>query len=420
MSGRLRGALRVPGDKSVSHRALIFGAMGRGQTQIDRLSSAEDVRSTWRCLAACGIKITSWGTQTYVHGLGWRGLTEPDKDLDAGNSGTTTRLLMGVLAGHDLYATISGDDSLRRRPMRRVADPLTRMGARIDLAEGGKLPAKVRGAALAGIDYSSPVASAQVKSAVLLAGLLATGKTSVTEPALSRDHTERLLPVFGVGVEKKGLTVTVKGGLPLAKARVLVPGDASSAAFFAVGAAISDGGEVRIKEVGLNPTRIAFAEVLRRMGARVDLEPSAEATGEPLGDLIVRAAPLSAVDVPAADAPRLIDEIPVLAVAAARAQGRSRFRGLAELRVKESDRLAAVAEMIDALGGKASVEGDDLIVDGGKPLAGGAVKTCSDHRIAMAAHVAGLISSGGVVLDDPQCVAISYPEFFEHWRSLVG
>lgn len=420
MSARLRGALRVPGDKSVSHRALILGAMARGQTQIEGLSTAEDVRSTWGCLAACGVRIVSMEKMTYVTGLGWRGLVEPDKTLDAGNSGTTTRLLMGVLAGHDFVAKIQGDESLSKRPMARVAKPLREMGARIELSAGDRLPATVRGAALKGIDYVSPIASAQVKSAVLLAGLLATDETSVTEPALSRDHTERLLPVFGQPVRREGLKVTVKGGLPLAKARVVVPGDPSSAAFFAVGAAIAPGSEVRVKDVGLNPTRAAFADVLKRMGARVDVEPSKEATGEPMGDLIVRAGKLTAVDVPAAEAPKLLDEVPVLAVAAARAEGLSRFRGLAELRVKESDRLAAVAKMIADLGGRARVEGDDLLVEGGAPLKGGAVTTYSDHRIAMAAQVASVACSGPVTLDEPDCVGISYPEFFRHWEHLLG
>lgn len=420
MSGRLRGTLRVPGDKSISHRALILGAMARDETRIEGLSSADDVRSTWRCLVDCGVRIVSNGTSTFVSGLGWRGLKMPKRALDAENSGTTTRLLMGVLAGHDMYASITGDDSLRRRPMGRVAEPLRRMGATIELAKGDRAPVKVRGAALKGIDYATPVASAQIKSAVLLAGLLATESTSVTEPSLSRDHTERLLPVFGAQVVREGLKTTVRGALPLAAARVVVPGDASSAAFFAVGAAIAPGSEVRVKDVGLNPTRAAFADVLRRMGARVETAPSQEATGEPLGELVVSHAPLRAADIAPAEVPALLDEIPVLAVAAARAEGVSRFRGLSELRVKESDRLAAVAAMLTALGGSARVEGDDLVIEGGRPLRGGAVVTHSDHRIAMAARVASLVCDGPVKLDDEKCVGVSYPEFPKDWGRLLG
>lgn len=408
---RLLGAVRVPGDKSISHRALIFGAMAEGRTNVDNLSDGEDVRSTWRCLQQLGVKIKRARDRATFQGLGWRGFSGSHR-LDAGNSGTTTRLLMGVLAGNDVLATIGGDESLGRRPMLRVAAPLRLMGATIDLAEGGRLPATVRGAALRGIHYKSPVASAQVKSAVLLAGVLALDETSVTEPALSRDHTERLLPMFGVKVRRDGLTVTVKGTQKMAGARVIVPGDASSAAFWAVAATLAKGSELRLEGVGVNPTRAGFLSVLERMGAKVERRKEWSA-GEPYADLIVRSAALRATDVAESEVPALIDEIPILALAAARAEGVSRFRGLSELRHKESDRLAAVIELLTALGVKARAEGDDLIVEGAPKLRGARVKARKDHRLAMTAFVAGLIAEGAVIVDDPDCAKISYPTFLE-------
>ncbi len=420
MTAKLRGELRIPGDKSISHRALIFAAMAEGESQLENLADGDDVRSTWSCLRKLGVPIRSTPGQVYVGGLGWRGLREPKRDLDAGNSGTTMRLLMGLIAGQDMWANITGDDSLKRRPMERVAAPLRRMGATIELTGKGTAPVAVRGATLRGIDYVSPVASAQVKSAVLIAGLLALGDTSVTEPQLSRDHTERLLPCFGGPVTRRGLKVTVRGGLHLGRARVEIPGDASSAAFWAVGAAISPGSCVRLKQVGLNPTRTRFLEALAAMGAKVKLELDKGQAYEPVGDVVVEASSLSAVDVAAEDAPRLIDEVPALAVAASQAKGTSRFRGLSELRHKESDRLAGIAEMLNALGGRARVEGDELVVEGGRALAGGRVATRSDHRIAMAAKIAELVCAKPVALDDDECVAISYRTFFDHLRRLRG
>lgn len=420
MSARLRGELKVPGDKSVSHRALIFAAMAEGESCVENLSDGDDVRSTWACLRKLGVKLRSTPGQAYVEGLGWRGLREPKKELDAGNSGTTMRLLMGLLAGQDLWANITGDESLKRRPMERVAAPLRQMGATVELSAGGTAPVSVRGAALKGIDYVSPVASAQVKSAVLIAGLLATGETSFTEPQLSRDHTERLLPCFGGPVRRDGLRVTVRGGLHLGRTRVEVPGDASAAAFWAVGAAIAPGSSVKLSGVGLNPTRTRFLEILARMGAKVKLEPGSTAAYEPVGDVVVESSALSAVDVPAAEAPKLIDEIPALAVAASQARGVSRLRGLSELRHKESDRLSAVAGMLEALGGRARVEGDDLVVEGPCELEGGRVATRSDHRIAMAAEIAGLVCGRPVELDDRACVSISYRAFNEHLARLAA
>lgn len=417
----LTGELRVPGDKSVSHRALIFGAMASGLSIAQGLSDAEDVRSTWHCLQGLGVKIFSKGDCVYVEGAGWRGLQEPKKELDAGNSGTTIRLLMGVIAGNPIWATLSGDDSLRKRPMERVAAPLRQMGATIDLAKGGRAPVRVRGAALGGIDYVSPVASAQVKSAVLLAGVLAVGKTSFTEPALSRDHTERLLPLYGAKLERRGLTVTVEGALNLGKANVRVPGDASSAAFWTVAALLVPGSELKIRGVGLNPTRTGFLAVLQRMGASLSLSRSAKSTeGEPIGDINVSHSPLKSVVVEAVEVPSLIDEIPILALAATQAEGESRFKGLSELRHKESDRLAGIAALLTALGAEARAEGDDLVVVGPRRLRGGTVAVMKDHRLAMTAKIAGFISDGEVKPDDLACIKISYPTFMDQWRRLRG
>ena len=423
MSGRrLRGEVRPPGDKSISHRALILGAMAEGATLIEGLSKGADVGSTWHCLRELGVQITSAGDRTTVKGRGWRGLAEPMHHLEAGNSGTTMRLLMGVVAGNPVVGIFEGDDSLRRRPMARVAEPLRRMGATIELSPAGTAPVTVRGAALAGIDHVSPVASAQVKSAVLLAGLLATGETSVTEPVLSRDHTERLLPSFGITPRREGLKVTVTGGLRLARAHLRVPGDVSSAAFWLVGALLAPGSEVKVARVGINPTRAGLLEVLKRMGAKISVEKdqSGEFGAEPVADLVVSSAELSAAEIEPFEVPSLIDEIPILALAASQARGTSRFRGLAELRHKESDRLQAVAGLLNRLGGSASVEGDDLIVAGPKPLHGAKLDAGGDHRIAMTAMIAGLCARGPVEVTDARCADISYPSFTTDLARLDG
>jgi 3-phosphoshikimate 1-carboxyvinyltransferase len=391
--------------------------MAEGFTYIQGLSDGEDVRSTWVCLQALSARISSEKDTVTVKGLGWRGLRTPKRDLDAGNSGTTMRLMMGVLAGSDVHAKLDGDESLRRRPMARVAEPLRKMGATIDLKGGQYAPVRLRGAALKGIDFVSPVASAQVKSAVLLAGLLATEQTSVTEPALSRDHTERILPLFGIEPKREGLKVTVTGGLNLAGAIVHVPGDISSAAFWLVAATLVPASEVKLLNVGVNPTRTGCLDVLRRMGGKVEIQPK-DLPGEPVADMLVRSAELTATDIAPAEVPGLIDEIPILALAASQAEGTSHFRGLSELRHKESDRLAAVAALLTALGGHAKVEGDDLIVTGPTPLSGAKVSSGKDHRLAMTATVAGLIAKGTVAVDNLGCIDISYPSFFKGLKGL--
>ncbi|MBI3551310.1 MAG: 3-phosphoshikimate 1-carboxyvinyltransferase [Elusimicrobia bacterium] len=419
MSRGLKGELQVPGDKSISHRALILGAMAEGHTFIDGISEGEDVRSTWRCLQSLRVRITAEAGRVTVKGSGWRGLITPKRVLDAGNSGTTMRLMMGVLAGSDLYAKLDGDESLRRRPMARVAEPLRRMGADIDLKGGKTAPVRIRGAALKGIDFASPVASAQVKSAVLLAGLLATGETSVSEPVLSRDHTERLLPMFGAKCRRDGLKFTVQGALNLAGARLFVPGDISSAAFWLIAATLAPGSELKLLNVGVNPTRTGVLDALKRMGGRVEVLPR-DLPGEPSADLLVRSAKLAATDISAGEVPGLIDEVPILALAASQAEGVSRFKGLSELRHKESDRLAAIAALLKALGGSAKVEGDDLIVKGPSKLKGAKVSAGGDHRLAMTALIAGLVSEGAVKVPDADCVEISYPSFLDDLKRLGG
>lgn len=418
----LGGQVRVPGDKSISHRALVLGAMAEGSTLIEGLAAGRDVRSTWACLQDLGVRISSREDRTTVKGLGWRGLKEPRRTLEAGNSGTTMRLLLGALAGHSLTASLSGDESLCRRPMGRLAEPLRAMGATVELFRGDFAPLTIRGGALSGIDFVSPVASAQVKSAVLLAGLLATGKTSVAEPVLSRDHTERMLPLFGVPVERKGLKATVTGGMRLAKAHVIVPGDLSSAAFWVVAATLVPGSELVLPEVGLNPTRAGFLNVLERMGAKIqrNLKPPSVRGGEPVGDLVVRAASLKAADISPQEVPTLIDEVPILALAASQAKGTSRFKGLSELRAKESDRLQCVVDLLADFGGEASVQGDDLVIAGPRSLTGVPFGAGGDHRIAMTALIAGLIARGQTSVRDADCIDVSYPSFYEDLKRVCG
>jgi 3-phosphoshikimate 1-carboxyvinyltransferase len=416
----LAGRLRVPGDKSISHRALMLAALAVGRTEITGLLEGEDVLATARALVALGAAVTRLGAGRWnVDGVGIGGLAEPEQVLDLGNSGTSARLLLGILATHPLLAFLSGDASLRRRPMGRVIAPLSQMGARFLARSGERLPLAVAGAAEPlPITYALPVPSAQVKSAVLLAGLNAPGETTVIEPQPTRDHTERMLRHFGAAVrieadEGGAKRITVTGFPELVPAPITVPGDPSSAAFPAVAALIVPGSEVVIEGVGINPTRTGLFDSLREMGADIALLNEREEGGEPVADLRVRAGALSGAEIPAERAPRMIDEYPILAVAAACARGRTLMRGLAELRVKESDRLAAIADGLARCGVRVAVTGDDLIVDGdGRPPAGGArIATALDHRIAMAFLVLGLATREPVAIDDAAPIATSFPGF---------
>jgi 3-phosphoshikimate 1-carboxyvinyltransferase len=410
----LKGEIQVPGDKSIGHRAVIFGSIAQGRSRIFNLSGGEDNRRTVQAFKDMGVRIWPESAVLCVDGRGWGALTAPAHTIDCGNSGTTMRLLSGVLAGRPFSSQLDGDDSLRRRPMQRVIDPLVRMGARISGREGkGLAPLKITGGKLKAIHYQMPVASAQVKSAILLAGLQADGVTMVEEPQTSRDHTELMINGFGGEVKVNGRTVSVAGGQTLCGRDVHIPGDISSAAFFLVAAAIIPGSEVIVRNVGMNPTRDGVIEILRRMGAHVESMNTRIETGEPVADLMVRGARLHGVQIGPEMAARTIDEYPILAVAAAAADGQTAISGVKELRYKESDRISAMAEGLRSLGAAVEERQDGMTIEGGKPLRGGNVKSYGDHRVAMALAIGGLASEGGIEIDDADCVNISFPSFFE-------
>jgi len=426
LTSPLRGTTRVPGDKSISHRAVLFAAMAQGTSALSGVLDSEDVRSTIAAAHALGASVEPDQAEDGALALritGWGGFgpSEPTAPIDCGNSGTTARLLMGVLAGWPVEVTLTGDDSLSRRPMRRVTGPLARMGAVCATTEG-HLPVTVSGGGLVPIIFESPVASAQVKSAVLLAGLRAHGRTVVREPARSRDHTERLLPAFGVevGIAEETRSCWVDGPEVLSAAGVAVPGDPSSAAFIAVAAALVPGSDVRIEGVALNPTRTAFLAVMERMGTRVDIAPEAGPGAEPAGTVLVRHTDtLRATTITPDEVPSLVDEIPVLALLASQAEGETRFEEVGELRVKESDRLTAIVEGLTALGVRAVAEGDTLVVSGPSRLAGDVVlDSLGDHRLAMTWALAGLIASAPVTVERFAAVDVSYPRFLDDLGAL--
>ena len=410
------GTVRVPGDKSISHRALMFGALASGRTRITGLLEAEDVINTAKAVDQLGCPTIKSGAVWEVLGRGVGGLMQPGGDLDFGNSGTGTRLMMGVIAGHDISVRMTGDASLSRRPMRRVLDPLKTMGAHV-VDDQQTLPLTLRGSSrLIPIVYETPVPSAQVKSAILLAGLAAAGATTVIEKEATRDHTERMLRYFGAEItteHRNGRTaITVKGHAELAGRDVVVPGDPSSAAFLAAAAAIVPGADVTIEAVLVNATRTGFYTTLREMGGDVTFLNMREEGGEPIADIRVRQAKLTGVRVPPERAPSMIDEYPVLACVAAYASGETRMEGLAELKVKESDRLAATVAGLAVNGVSARVEGDTMIVSGGRGVqGGGTVATHMDHRIAMAFLILGLGADAPVTIDDITYVATSFPSF---------
>ena len=421
----LRGTLTVSGDKSISHRAVMFGSLATGTTEIEGFLAGEDCLSTIRCFRSMGVQIEQNGSSVKVFGRGLRELTAPDGILDCGNSGTTTRLLSGVLAAQHFDSVLSGDASIQRRPMKRVITPLRAMGADISSVAGNDCaPLSVHGKQLYGIHFNSPIASAQVKSAVLLAGLYASGQTTVTEPALSRDHTERMLRSFGAKVLTGSFegrpSVTVTETHNLYGTETSVPGDISSAAFFLVGASIVPGSEVVLRNVGINPTRDGVISALRAMGAKIEVLEVRNEDSEPAADLLVRYAPLHGTEIGGALIPRLIDELPVLAAAAAVAEGRTVIRDAAELKVKESNRIRTMAEGLSRLGATVRETEDGLIIDGGAALHGGAVESYSDHRIAMSFAILSLVTDGEVRISDPDCVNISAPSFYEDLRSLLA
>jgi 3-phosphoshikimate 1-carboxyvinyltransferase len=413
----LRGRITVPGDKSISHRSLMLGAIARGETRVQGLLLGEDPRSTAACFRAMGVEISDLNPEeVIIKGLGLGNLQEPLDILDAGNSGTTIRLMMGLLASHsDRFFTVTGDSSLRSRPMSRVVKPLQQMGARIWGRKGDSLaPLAVRGQALQPIHYHSPVASAQVKSCILLAGLMTEGKTTVTEPALSRDHSERMLRAFGarVEVDVDTCSVSIEGFPDLIGQSIVVPGDISSAAFWLVAGAIVPDSELTIENVGINPTRTGILEVLREMGADITLVNERVVTGEPVADLRVKSGKLTATTIAGEMIPRLVDEIPILAVAAVFAEGTTIIQDAAELRVKESDRLAVMADQLNRMGARVTELPDGLEITGGTGLQGGELDSFTDHRIAMSLAIASLNATSPTTLHRAEAAGISYPEFF--------
>ena len=426
-AGPLRGTCAVPGDKSISHRVLMLGALAVGETRVSGLLEGEDVAATAAALRALGAIIERAGDGSWrVHGVGVGGLAEPDAALDLGNSGTAVRLLAGVCASHGFTTFMTGDRSLRRRPMGRIIEPLERMGAQFVARSGGRLPFALIGADHPlPIEYRLPMPSAQVKSAVLLAGLNAPGETRVVEPAPSRDHTERLLRLFGARVSVDtdsdgGSAISVAGYPELEPCSLTVPGDPSAAAFPLAAALIVPGSDIVIRNVGVNPGRIGLLETLRDMGAAIEMGSLREQAGEPVADIAVRASPLRAVEVPAERAPRMIDEYPILSVIAACAEGTTRLNGLAELRVKESDRLGATAAGLRAAKVRVAERDDglDIVGRGGPPPGGGLVATEFDHRIAMAFLTLGMASEKPLTVDDGSMIGTSYPGFVADMNGL--
>lgn len=420
----LTGKIRVPGDKSVSHRSVMFSAIAKGKVHVRNFLEAADCLSTAACMRALGAGVERQaGGSLLVTGVGLHGLQEPQGVLDAGNSGTTLRLLLGILAAQPFFSTLTGDASLSRRPMGRVVEPLARMGAAIRGRGADRfLPLAVlpHEGRLRAMDYESPVASAQVKSAVLLAGLYADGETCVTEPALSRDHTERMLSAFGARIEREGTKVTIEPVDELfAPEEIVVPGDISSAAYWLVAASLIEGSDIILQDVGVNPTRTGILDVLSDMGANITVCSERESGGEALADIRVRSASLRGASFGGEIIPRLIDEIPILAVAALFADGDTVISGAAELRVKETDRLAAVTTELNRLAsGAVEAKEDGMIIHGGRTLSPASCRTYDDHRMAMSLAVAGAAGEG-VTLDAPSCVNISYPSFYETLDGLV-
>jgi 3-phosphoshikimate 1-carboxyvinyltransferase len=423
-SGPLRGTLRPPADKSISHRAALIAAMGEGETAIEGYLDAADTRSTLAAVEALGAEVQGVGAEAIeatirVRGVGLRGAA-PAR-VDVGNAGTLLRLLPGWLAGQEMGAwTLDGDDSIRRRPVDRIAEPLRLMGARLHCREDRLPPLEIEGGPLHGISYELPVASAQVKSCLFFAGLLAEGETRVTEPLPTRDHTERMLAAAGAEVGRDGDAVTVRPADRLEPTEIVIPADFSSAAFFIVAALLVPGSDVILLDVGLNPTRTGLLAILERMGAKIEVEPEGERGGEPIGRVRVRPSRLRGTEVGGADVPLAIDELPLVALAACFAEGTTTIRDAAELRRKESDRVATVTEALTALGGKVEPAEDGMAIEGSSGLRGGKIDSHGDHRIAMLGAVAGLASREGVEVEGMDAAAVSYPGFEDDLASLFG
>jgi len=412
----LRGEARVPGDKSISHRALIFGAIAQGVTRIDHINPGEDVSSTATCLMKLGVDLRVDGRTIFVSGKDFFDLHAPNQILDAKNSGTTMRLLSGILAAQDFSSTITGDDSLRRRPMRRIIEPLQHMGARIDSIDGYP-PLHIHGSELNGIEYEMPVASAQVKSCLLLAGLGARGTTTIIEREQSRDHTERMLRAMGAAVSQDGKKISIRSG-KLQGVEIDVPGDISAVAFYIAAALLVPNSDIFLPYAGVNPTRTGFLEVVREMGAHLKITGEKDACGEPVANIRAQSAELHAAEISGPRIPLLIDEIPILAVLATQARGTTVIRDAAELRVKESDRLKLISSNLRSMGASVEEFPDGLAITGPTNLHGAEIDTAGDHRLVMAFTIAGLIANGGTRILGPESVKISHPEFFDSLRML--
>ena len=416
---KLSGSLVIPGDKSISHRAIMFGSLAEGTTRITTCLEGADCLSTISCFQKMGIDIENTSGEILVHGKGLHGLCAPTETLDVGNSGTTTRLISGILAGQDFVSELTGDASIQKRPMKRIMTPLSQMGADIVSLNGnGCAPLKISGKKLHAIHYNSPVASAQVKSCVLLAGMYSDGITRVTEPVLSRNHTEIMLNYFGANVTAEGTTASIKPDPSLYGREILVPGDSSSAAYFIAAGLLVPNSEILLKNVGINPTRDGILRVCKAMGADITLL-NETTEGEPTADLLIRSSTLHGTTVEGAIIPTLIDELPMIAVMAAFAEGTTVIRDAQELRVKESDRIQVMTENLQEMGADIQATEDGMIIHGGKPLHGAEIDSHLDHRIAMSFAVAGLLSEGTLSIKNGECVNISYPKFYSDLYSLA-
>jgi len=417
---KIMGETSLPGDKSISHRAIMLGSISQGETRVMGFSDCLDCRNTLNAFLKLGIEIKedSPGKLT-IYGQGLRGLTSPNEIIDVGNSGTTMRLLSGILAAQDFSSTLTGDESLRKRPMKRIILPLREMGAKISSPDDNHPPITIIGQELRPIDYISPIASAQVKSCLLLAGLYAKGISKITEPSPSRDHTERMLRYLGAPLKIEGLTVSIEGGSDLKAKPIAVPGDISSAAFFIVACLLLKDSDIRIKGVGINPTRMGFLDVLGEMGANIVIDNVRDLWGEPVADIFVRSSGLRATKIGGRLIPRVIDEIPVLAVAATQAEGVTEISDAQELRVKESDRIGNVVSELSKMGAVIKEKEDGMVIYGGKKLVGAPVNSYGDHRMAMALTVAGLIADGETIVDDVDCIDTSFPQFMNILSGMV-
>jgi 3-phosphoshikimate 1-carboxyvinyltransferase len=415
----LKGVIEIPGDKSISHRSVMFGSIANGVTRVTNFLPGDDCLSTISCFRKLGVVIEENENEITIYGNGFDGLKEPNDLLDVGNSGTTIRLLLGILAGRPFHSSLIGDHSIGKRPMTRVTEPLKTMGAKIDGRKNGEFtPLSMRGGSLNPIHYQMPVASAQVKSALILAGLQAEGETTIIEKAESRDHTERMIRKFGGEIQKDNRTITVKGGQNLIASDILVPGDISSAAFFLVAGAIVPDSEIVLKNVGLNPTRTGIIEIMKKMGANLEIHQNVADAFEPVGDLTIKTSSLKGTVIEGDVIPRLIDEIPIIALLATQAEGKTIIKDASELKVKETNRIDTVVQELTKLGASIEATEDGMIIQGGTALKGGTVSSHGDHRIGMMLAIASLLCKDEVHLENPEAISVSYPNFFSHLNSL--